>query len=88
MAEWRYFPINSQTTLQVASVACSLICVTVNKGAASALVQIFDGTNANGIDITAGGIDASAAGNFFFGNVCPNGLTVKQSGGSANVNFI
>src|SRR5438477_118349 len=87
MAEWRYFHISTQATFTIASGGVSLIAVTVNNGAASAVVTVYDGMSATATPVIAT-INASAAGNFFYGNVCHGGLTVVQSGGSADVTII
>jgi hypothetical protein len=84
---WRYRNITTQTTVFVAPAPCDLIAVVVNTAAASAVVTVSDGSVAANAP-TIATIDASATGNFFYNSACINGLTVAQSGGSANVTVI
>jgi hypothetical protein len=89
MADWHYFHIASQATFVVAPPNSTLICVTVNKGAASAAVTVFDGNNTTTTGLsTVGIIDASAAGNFFYGHTQRAGITVTQATGSADLTVI
>lgn len=80
-----YTRIAAQTTKVIHSRAAVLGSVIVNTGAASAVLTVYN--NAAGSGDTIAVIDCGAAtGNPRDYNVfCPNGLTVVQSGGSADI---
>jgi len=60
-----------------------LIAINVNKGAASAVVTVYNGASAAGSVVAT--IDASAASSHWYGGIrCPNGLEVVQSGGASD----
>jgi len=86
---WNYRNLAATSTVILNGGPCDLIAVVVNTAAASAVVSVFDG-----VGLTTTGmrpvatIDASATGNFFYGNRCQNGLTVTLSGGNANVTVV
>jgi len=87
---WRYFHVNTQATFVVATPPCDLISVTVNKGATSATCSVFD-TNLSGstsVANTMAVIDASAAGNFFYGHEVLTGITITTAGGNADITVI
>lgn len=80
-----------QQTARVSGGATDLIAIVVNTAAASAVVTVFNGANATNVTSSldkVATIDASATGNFFYGSVCRNGLTVTLSGGNADVTIV
>jgi hypothetical protein len=86
---WNYRNISTLSTVTLNGGPCDLIAIVVNTAAASAVVTVYDGVGAGTTVMRqVAAIDASATGNFFYGNRCQNGLTVTLSGGTANVTAV
>jgi len=82
----RPYYIATQTTLVIGGTgsAAKLNTVTVNTGAASAVLTIYDGPSA-AVGRKIAVIDASASKSLNFGgSVCKDGITVVLSGGNAD----
>jgi hypothetical protein len=81
--------ISNTTTASTATFGkgALLYSVIVGTAAASAVVTIYNGVDTTGQVL--GVIDASAVGNYNYWDMrCPNGLFVKQAGGSALVTVV
>lgn len=74
-------------TLVVVAHPATLIGVTVNTGAASAVLTVYDNASA-GSGTKLATIDCSATGSFSYGARTDNGITVVLSGGNADVTII
>ena len=65
--------------------AAVLHTVNINTGAASARVDIYDGTSTAGA--LKASIDATSKSSHYFGFVCNNGIYANQVGGAADVSI-
>lgn len=80
---YTHLSAQGNASVALADGGARLFTVNVNTGATSAVLTIYNGTDANG-DVVAV-IDASAAGSFFYGVKCNDGIYAALSGGDADV---
>lgn len=86
MWTFQYASISATGNLSVGPKGTTLVGVTVNTGAASAVLTIYDNTAGSGTKIAT--IDASATGNFSYFVRCKTGCYAVLSGGNADVTVI
>lgn len=66
----------------------NLVCVTVNTGAASAILKLYDGQDSTSGTLVAQ-IDASVGGAYWFGGArLSKGLYFDLSGGNADITIV
>lgn len=70
-------------SIALANSGAVLHTVNVSTGASSAVLTIYDGTDANGTVVCV--IDASSKSSHYFGRKCNNGIYAALSGGNADV---
>jgi len=85
-----YFNLEAQTTGQVVSSGpVDLIAVVVNTATATSVITVFDGMNATTTGLPkVATIDGGTVGNFFYGCVLRNGLTVSMATATAKITVI
>jgi len=84
-----YFNLEAQGTQVVSSGPVDLIAVVVNTATAASVITVFDGMNTTTTALSkVATIDGSVAGNFFYGCVCRNGLTVTMATATAKITVI
>jgi hypothetical protein len=88
---WLYRNITAASTVNISQGPADLIAVVVNTAAAASTVQILDTNSPSPSTSTAqsvGKVDSSATGNFFYGNICRNGIAAVVAGGNPDVTII
>lgn len=86
MWSFQYSSISATGTLNVAKGPATLIGITINTGAASAVLTVYDNTAGSGTKIAT--IDATTRGSLNYFCRCKTGITVVLSGGNADVTVI
>ena len=86
MWTFQYAPISAAGTLNVGGANTTLVGVTVNKGASTSTLTLYDNTAGSGTKIAT--IDCSATGNFSYFVRCKTGLTAVMATANADVTII
>lgn len=80
---YTHFSAAGAKTIAGANGGATLGVVNVNKGVASAVLTIYDGTSTSGTVVAV--IDASATGSYLYGARCNNGIHAVLATADADV---